>query len=1166
MWKKILKWIFIAFLVIFVLLGSVALVLLLNWPLWTASLILLAIAALALGTYFLYRLWARKREERFVKDISEEPVTPISEAAPEERDRLGEIQDKWKEAITALRKSHLRKYGNPLYVLPWYMVIGESATGKTTAIRNARLSSPFTQTSKTQGVSGTRNCDWWFFDHAIILDTAGRYAMPVEEEKDREEWYRFLNLLTKYRKKEPINGLIVTVSVENLRTRSVDDLRKDGFQLRKRLDELMKKLGVRFPVYVLITKSDLIEGMIPFFDTIPESSWEQAFGKVNLKAGEESGASFFDSAFGELVEEIKELRLELAKNLPPEKASKGLLLFPEEFERLYQPLQVFLGSLFQETPYQEQPLFRGFYFTSGRQEGQPFSHFLSALGFGDRSKSLPSGDKSCFLHDFFTRILLQDRELLAPTRRALYWKRLTQNLGLATWILIALLALGLLTFSFVQNLGTIRSAAKELPTKIRVSNDIVTNIQELDKYQQVLERLHERNSSWWIPRMGLKQSLVLERKLSLQFVKLFREKVLWPLDDNFGHQLALVSSQTPHPTIASHVDLLTRRLYLIKARMDGGGFGKLTSMKQPDYTFYLHNSLGTQFPETLPVSTKKTYLSYLSFQGEDRYLKKEFQEINEWLRKLLKTEGIGLFWLTSWANLQKESLKPITYTRFWGGNKSLEKDIGPPIQRAYTPEGWAAISAFENEISNVYEDQKGLKVHEKAYKKVYRREYWDAWGGFLKAFPQGYKLWQDRVGQREVASRLGSDSSPYAKLLKLLPVEILPARGGSDPGWVPLLDTYTRLNNQEYQRLLKTGKTGFKAAMMRGGSKFYKWIKKGLQGDEAAKVFDKDRSSYSYMKKYEAGVKSFSSEVLTPKGSFESATKAFDEGYSNLVEPQHPLLSAYWNYGKLKATLTEGSKDEDIFWGLMEGPSRFLWHFCVSETGFYLQDVWEKTVLSEVEGLPSNMAMDALLGPQGKLWSFFSGPAAPFVKRRGARGYYPKSLLDETVPLSGKFLNFARRGKVGRGVISGTHTVHIEALPTDANVGAKIRPQETKLVLKCTTGEQKLDNFNYPVNADFEWNPDNCKEVLLEIKAGDVILIKRYRGVEAFPSFLRDFRYGKKTFKASSFPSKENRLRDLGIRTITVKYNLRGHKPIINILGVGPRYIPKRIIKSDTEK
>ena len=83
------------------------------------------------------------------------------------------------------------------------MVIGESGSGKTTAIESARLSSPFAEVSRTSGISGTRNCDWWFFEQAVLIDTAGRYAIPVDEGRDKEEWQNFLSLLAKFRNREP---------------------------------------------------------------------------------------------------------------------------------------------------------------------------------------------------------------------------------------------------------------------------------------------------------------------------------------------------------------------------------------------------------------------------------------------------------------------------------------------------------------------------------------------------------------------------------------------------------------------------------------------------------------------------------------------------------------------------------------------------------------------------------------------------------------------------------------------------------------------------------------------------------------------------------------------------------------------------------------------------
>ena len=40
-----------------------------------------------------------------------------------------------------------------------------------------------------QGVGGTRYCDWWFTDEAVLIDTAGRYTTQDSDAKvDRKSW------------------------------------------------------------------------------------------------------------------------------------------------------------------------------------------------------------------------------------------------------------------------------------------------------------------------------------------------------------------------------------------------------------------------------------------------------------------------------------------------------------------------------------------------------------------------------------------------------------------------------------------------------------------------------------------------------------------------------------------------------------------------------------------------------------------------------------------------------------------------------------------------------------------------------------------------------------------------------------------------------------------
>lgn len=176
---KALKIFLLITLVLLIVLVVFGLVLTLGWPWWMGGFILAGIIGFILILMFIRRLLLRRREKNFVNQVIAQDEASLKGVDMGEAERLRDLQGRWKEAIDALKSSHLKQYGNPLYVLPWYLVIGESGSGKTTAIKNAGLSSPFAEVSRTSGLSGTRNCDWWFFEQAVLLDTAGRYAIDL---------------------------------------------------------------------------------------------------------------------------------------------------------------------------------------------------------------------------------------------------------------------------------------------------------------------------------------------------------------------------------------------------------------------------------------------------------------------------------------------------------------------------------------------------------------------------------------------------------------------------------------------------------------------------------------------------------------------------------------------------------------------------------------------------------------------------------------------------------------------------------------------------------------------------------------------------------------------------------------------------------------------------
>ena len=224
---------------------------------------------IALVTVLVILLTGRKRDEKLADEIVTAADTD-SYADDAVSAELGEMRTKLRDALSRLRKSRLGR--RHLYELPWYVIIGPPGAGKTTAIVNSGLQFPLADEfgkNAIGGVGGTRNCDWWFTDGAVLVDTAGRYTTQESDaDADNAAWVGFLNLLKKYRKRQPINGAVVAISLSDLSMQDEITQKSHAAAVRRRLHELREILGVRFPVSVMFTNADLIAWFSEFFQSL----------------------------------------------------------------------------------------------------------------------------------------------------------------------------------------------------------------------------------------------------------------------------------------------------------------------------------------------------------------------------------------------------------------------------------------------------------------------------------------------------------------------------------------------------------------------------------------------------------------------------------------------------------------------------------------------------------------------------------------------------------------------------------------------------------------------------------------------------------------------------------------------------------------------------------
>ncbi|HEX7071110.1 MAG TPA: type VI secretion system membrane subunit TssM, partial [Rhodothermales bacterium] len=412
--------------------------------------LLICVVVLAIGA-----ARANRGAAAIEQSIKMQAQQQVRGARPDRQRDVEELQRQLERAIQMLKQSKLgqgRRGAAALYALPWYLFVGPPGAGKTTAIANSGLNFPV-GIDRVRGVGGTRNCDWFFSDKAILLDTAGRY---MTEPEDEAEWLSFLDTLKKYRPERPVNGVIVGIGIPEILESTLEEVEWHADTIRNRIEELIRHLGLRFPIYLVFTKTDLLQGFVEFFGELGRREREQVWGcTLRPEQLEADAASVFEEEFDRLYESLLNRRVFRLSHSMKREERQLVYAFPLQFASLREKLALFTHRLFQPNPYQETPVFRGFYFTSGTQEGVPIDRVIQSIAvqFDLPPAAVQASEpeletKSYFIRDLFTDVIVPDQHFARRTSGAARRGRFLQ----ARAAIIALAILGLFVFGVSQAL------------------------------------------------------------------------------------------------------------------------------------------------------------------------------------------------------------------------------------------------------------------------------------------------------------------------------------------------------------------------------------------------------------------------------------------------------------------------------------------------------------------------------------------------------------------------------------------------------------------------------------------------------------------------------------------------------------------------------------------
>lgn len=379
-----------------------------------ARLLTILLILLLFSVTKIYRLVQQnKRDEK----MADELIDSDDSGGSEVNEEITTLKTRMNEAIDLLKDVKLFK-GKNIYQLPWYIMIGPPGAGKTTVINNSGLDYPLKDklgVDLVHGIGGTRNCDWWFTNKAVLIDTAGRYTTQNSHAKhDSRAWEGFLGLLRKYRPLRPINGVMISMGISELMSQTKTERNLHARAIKQRLQELQNQLGMTFPVYVIFSKVDLIEGFREFFGELTEEECEQVWGVTfELDLAKDTQVEAFNKEFHTLISKLTEMLNRRLINERNEAIRAKIFEFPRQLRVLQGVADGFLKEIFTPNAYEELPMFRGVYLTSATQEGTP-SSFLNDVNSGKTDYINQS--KSFFIKNVLESVIFPEQNLASTNK------------------------------------------------------------------------------------------------------------------------------------------------------------------------------------------------------------------------------------------------------------------------------------------------------------------------------------------------------------------------------------------------------------------------------------------------------------------------------------------------------------------------------------------------------------------------------------------------------------------------------------------------------------------------------------------------------------------------------------------------------------------------------
>lgn len=257
--------------------------------------------------------------------------------------------------------------------LPHYLILGPNGAGKTSLIANSGFEFILTDQQKSLNknqLPPTEDCDFWVSQEAVFMDIGRDYTIHNHlGEAPKMLWKNLLRLLHKARKKLPIKGIIVVLSLPELVEWSRSKKARYENNIHQRIDELNQLFRGNIPVYLCLSKCDQVEGFQDFFETLSPEEQRQILG-IHLSS------QTVERGFENLMQGIHSHMLQRLQQEQEVGLRARLLPFPWRLSHYKLPLLQFIQNTFEGDQTVSSLNLQGVYLTSSQQQLPHKSYFI----------------------------------------------------------------------------------------------------------------------------------------------------------------------------------------------------------------------------------------------------------------------------------------------------------------------------------------------------------------------------------------------------------------------------------------------------------------------------------------------------------------------------------------------------------------------------------------------------------------------------------------------------------------------------------------------------------------------------------------------------------------------------------------------------------------------